>query len=253
MRSAAARGQDVVYRIGSAACKRYAMVSLQRPKLAAIGAAPAVSRHERQPLRSGEGSTHMETRPASATRRTSDRRTVRARLDHPLELLRVFRIAGASRGVVGVAVIPTPSAHGLASFQRVCTNPLTSVGTPAIRILVRHACCHTGQVTAWQQDPKLRDPARWPGRCCGETIRTSDLRVMSPASYHCSTPRCKSTAYSRDEHAHLVPTKSAIHRAMRGGRDADDVACARASASRCTAMSASHGHTNPRSFDLSTT
>src|SRR5439155_6719666 len=28
-----------------------------------------------------------------------------------------------------------------------------------------------------------------PGHCCGGRIRTSGLRVMSPASYHCSTPR----------------------------------------------------------------
>ena len=29
------------------------------------------------------------------------------------------------------------------------------------------------------------------GRCsCGERIRTNDLWVMSPTSYHCSTPRC---------------------------------------------------------------
>ena len=43
---------------------------------------------------------------------------------------------------------------------------------------------------------------------CGGWIRTNDLRVMSPTSYHCSTPRCRCLKHDVSKQNNLYDTLS---------------------------------------------
>jgi hypothetical protein len=45
--------------------------------------------------------------------------------------------------------------------------------------------CEDGELSK-QKRPLLKEEPC----CCGDRTRTDDLWVMSPTSYHCSTPRC---------------------------------------------------------------
>src|SRR5205823_7743546 len=65
---------------------------------------------------------------------------------------------------------------------------------------------------SWQRDHEKRERGLF-GRvhCCGETIRTSDLRVMSPSSYRCSTPRTHSTSI---ESQRRTPTTARSRRSL---------------------------------------
>jgi hypothetical protein len=136
----------------------------------------------------------------------------------------------------GMSLPPTP--HRFPGFLWIAFHPFPAVLTSTFRVLMWHGRDLAAKATRGNRTNKKARPWR-PRCCCGGTIRTSDLRVMSPTSYRCSTPRTNSTSYRG-------PKKNANHRAIRDGlsltvRANASLACP----SRCTAMIDSFGAMYP--------
>src|SRR5947207_15965386 len=91
----------------------------------------------------------------------------------------------------GMALTPPP--HYRASFLGVALNPGTSVLASTLRVLVWHVADLAARPSRGNRTGAKKTRPSWPRHCCGGTIRTSGLRVMSPTSYRCSTPRPNST------------------------------------------------------------
>ena len=236
------------------------MVRMKRAGTAAIAAPRAVRLDELEPLRGGErASGTLEARPSSQTDRASHSGIARAVHGLLFETpVAVPRVKGSCLGVVLVRMARTPAPHRLASLLGIAADPVAPVRAASLEIPVRHGrneanwrcrCNRTegkrGHNDAFTSVRRLgaENRTRPDGRvhCCGGTIRTSGLRVMSPSSYRCSTPRRHSTA-SRERTAQRLPKKKAIHRVTRESGDIDRPdGGALACASRCTTRSESLG------------
>jgi hypothetical protein len=173
------------------------MVGFERCPYAAVSTAATVETYQVTPLRG-----RMKTQRAhlSGTAQPSDdaddlgiREAIRR--DRRFCALSVPRVVIALVRTILVTMRRAPAAHSFAGFRGVSFDPVATVCATDFRIHMRHGYSNSRGQTSWQWDCESEERGRC-GRvhCCGETIRTSDLRVMSPSSYRCSTPRSNSTS-----------------------------------------------------------
>ena len=218
------------------------MVGFKRRRYAAVSTAAAVETHQVKPLR---GCIGTERGDLSGTPQPSDdahdlgiREAVGD--DRRFRTLPVPRVVIALVRAILVTMRRAPAAHRFARSRRVSLDPLAAVRATDFRIRMRHEHSISRDQTSLQWDCEAKNAAGVAAlcvRCCGETIRTSDLRVMSPSSYRCSTPRTDSTSYR-----YRAPKKNANHRPIRDGPSLTTRANASlACPSRCTAMIDSFG------------
>src|SRR5712692_3072348 len=104
------------------------------------------------------------------------------------------RVVQPILSVVLVGVGDAPPAHRLSRLLGVPLDPLACIRSLTFWVFVWHALylaerrCRVNR-TRSAVDANEKARARTRAHCCGGRIRTSGLRVMSPTSYRCSTPR----------------------------------------------------------------
>ena len=172
------------------------MVGFERRRDAAVATAAAVESDHIQPLgrriRTDGGNLSGTPQPSDDANDLGIRESVRGHRS-----LGAFGVSGVVVALVRAILLAMPSAptaHRFAGFRGVSLHPIAAVGATNFSI----SMCHPRYVAgiSCRDNGTIKTKARPFGRahCCGETIRTSDLRVMSPSSYRCSTPRTHSTS-----------------------------------------------------------
>ncbi len=171
------------------------MVRLKSGPLAAIGAGPVPPPQELNPFdgRIRVRDAELAGSPSSVDA-LPDVAVVAAILSEiQREPFFVPFVVRAIRGGVLGRMAFAPATHGFTGLRRIGPYPRAGILTTAVNVLVRHLRSLAGPLHRGKVFHK-KDAAFWPRLCCGGTIRTSDLRVMSPTSYRCSTPRTNSTS-----------------------------------------------------------
>ena len=207
---------DVLDPVRSASCQRNPMIWLERDREAAVATPAVVHADQVKPLRR---CIYAGCRDFSGSPQTSDnadnlgiRETVRG--DCRLRARAVARVVVALVRAIFLTMRRAPTAHSLACFCGVSFDPLAAVCTTHRWICVRHGESRSRHTGPWRWDYESENAA-FTGRvhCCGETIRTSDLRVMSPSSYRCSTPRANSTSIAPRRRTRTIARSAPAHHA----------------------------------------
>ena|SRR5438477_6246065 len=186
------------------------MVGFERRRDAAVATAAAVESDELKPL--GRGIPTDGGNLSGTPQPPDDPDYLGVR--EPIRGHRSLRAFGVSRVVVALVrtiLLPmrsAPTAHRFAGFRGVSLHPIAAVRATSFAIRMWHTCYVAG--TSRRDNWTFKTKARPFGRahCCGETIRTSDLRVMSPSSYRCSTPRTHSTSNASQRRTRTIARSS---------------------------------------------